>query len=356
MGSPRVKVRSVKRKKQIVYQIDYTVNGKRYREVVGTRKREAELIAAKIETDLALGRHELLINRNSIDLSSAIDAYIRSLDNLVKEKTKKRYSDHLKPFKEFICEHFPKSSNDIRNIKSHYIKECVDSLLDSKNPKRWAPYTVNRMIQAISSFFIYCKKRKFIEENPAEDVKPIPIPEKDAPEFFSEDELILIWANVNSFWKDHLQFIYYTGIRLGEMINLTWDKVDLSKSVPEIKIVSNSDWITKTGKSRNIPLHKNAVDILQKWQGKHPKYVFVSQEGNLIHPSKPYNAMKRALKNSKLEGHVHKLRHTFASHLVMKGASIYEVQKLLGHTKIEQTQIYAHLSPKHKQSVIDKLD
>jgi len=356
MSSPRVKVRSVKRKKLTVYQIDYTINGKRYREVVGTRKREAELIAAKKETDLALGRYDLLINRKSIDITSAIDEYIRSLNNLVKENTKKRYSDHLKPFKEFICEHFPKASIDIRNIKSHYIKECVDSLLDAKNPKKWAPYTVNRMIQAISSFFIFCKKRNFVEENPAEDVKPIPIPEKDTPEYFSEDELVLIWGNLNKFWRDHLQFIYYTGIRLGEMINLTWEKVDLNKPVPEIKIVSNSDWKTKTGKSRIIPLHKSAVKILEIWQGKHPRYVFVSQEGNIIHPSKPYNAMKRALKKSKLDGHVHKLRHTFASHLVMKGASIYEVQKLLGHTKIEQTQIYAHLSPKHKQSVIDKLD
>ncbi|NQV36486.1 MAG: site-specific integrase [Candidatus Marinimicrobia bacterium] len=356
MASPRVNLRKIQRKSGYVYQIDYTVNGKRFREVVSTRRRDAELIASKKETDLALGRHELLLKRKSIGLSSAIDEYIRSLKNIVQDQTIKRYNDHLEPFKKFMIEHFPSSANDIRSIKAHYIKECVDSLLSEGNGKKWAPYTVNRMLQVISSVFIYCKKRNFIEENPVSDVKKIPVPEKDGPAFYSEEELELIWNNVNAFWKDHLQFIYYTGVRLGEMINLTWDKVDLEKKPPEIRISASSEWRTKTGKSRLIPLHRKAIKILEKWTGRHPKYVFTSQEGNLIHPSKPYNAMKRALKKAGLVGHVHKLRTTFASHLVMKGANVYEIQKLLGHVKIQQSLEYMNLSPKHKKNVIDKLD
>jgi len=65
--------------------------------------------------------------------------------------------------------------------------------------------------------------------------------------------------------------------------------------------------------------------------------------------------MKKALKTLKLQGDVHKLRHSFASHLIMKGASIFDVQEQLGHADIKHTQIYAHLSPKHKKSVVDLL-
>jgi integrase len=121
---------------------------------------------------------------------------------------------------------------------------------------------------------------------------------------------------------------------------------------PSIAIVSSGSWKTKTGESRVIPLNKTALEIIKNQKGKNKEYVFTSKFGSKIHPDKPYHSLKTALKNLGLKGDVHKLRHTFASRLVMKGRSLYEVQKLLGHKDIKTTMIYAHLSPDYlKESV-----
>lgn len=357
MSVPKVNLRRVKRNSRYVYMIDYTINGKRYREIVGTNKRDSEVIAAKKQSDLALEKHGLYAKkRDVVDLNTAITDFLSSNKNLVKSGTINRYKNHLEPFRLFINKNFPKAANDIIGIETHYIKECVDHLIETERKRKWSPVTINRMLQVISSLFIYTTKRGYTDKNPAIDIKKIPIPEKDNPEFFTEKELESIWENVDPYWCDPLQFLYYSGLRKGEMINLTWDNVKLGKNPPEIKIVSSSGWITKTGKSRSVPIHPKIIKILNRWKGKHSKYVFISKEGKKIHPNKPYYALLKALGKLGLTGDVHKLRHSFASHLVMKGANIYDVKELLGHTKIETTQIYAHLSPQHKESIVSLLD
>ena len=145
-------------------------------------------------------------------------------------------------------------------------------------------------------------------------------------------------------------------MRKGELINLTWKNVNLKKGEETITVISSDEFRTKTGKKRTIPLKEEAVKILKEQKGKNIKYVFISREGKKIHPKKPYHAIKKALEKANLEGDVHELRHTMASHAVMKGVSIYEVKELLGHQDIKTTMIYAHLSPTTLRSAIDKLE
>ncbi len=108
--------------------------------------------------------------------------------------------------------------------------------------------------------------------------------------------------------------------------------------------------------NRVIPLNNIALDIIQKQKGKHPEYVFISKSGKKIHQDKPHSNLKRALNKIGLKGDVHKLRHSFASKLVMKGESLYTVSKLLGHSDLETTQIYAHLAPGYLKDAVNKLD
>ena len=124
----------------------------------------------------------------------------------------------------------------------------------------------------------------------------------------------------------------------------------------DITITSSESWKTKTGESRVIPLSKTAVEIIKKQKGRNSEYVFTLKNGSKIHPDKPYQRFKTALKNVGLTGDIHKLRHTFASKLVMKGRPLYDVQKLLGHRDIQTTMIYAHLSPDYLKDSVKELD
>lgn len=79
------------------------------------------------------------------------------------------------------------------------------------------------------------------------------------------------------------------------------------------------------------------------------------KNGGKIHRDKIYRCLQSALKKIGLQGNVHKFRHTFASHLVMKGVGIETVSKLLGHSSIEMTMKYAHLAPDHLRKAVDLL-
>lgn len=338
------------------YVIDYTVDGIRRRRRVGKNKKDAHLIAAKLQHELTMGPFDLLAeDKLTISLSSLVEKYLLSLIGRA-ESTVTRYKNHLSPFVEYIKNYYGEVEKDVRKIKTLYIEEFQEQCIKDKDID-WKPRTINRALESIRTIFRFAIKRDYLEKNPASEVEKMLVDEPDFPEYFTKKELNEIWGVVNPFWLNFLQFIYHTGLRKRELINLQWDRVYLDRSPVEIRVFNTADWRPKTRSSvRNVPLNKTAKTIIENQMDVHPKYVFVSKSKEKIHPNSPYYAIKRALNVLNLEGTIHKLRHTFASHLVMSGANIYEVKELLGHSKIEMTQIYAHLSPAHKESVVKLLD
>lgn len=355
MSIPKVNLRKIKDKNGYAYMMDYAVNGKRRRKKIGTNKRLAEVIVAQKQNELTLGMFDLLPEEKLIvDIESIIDQYLSYLRIRTKPKTINRYINHLKPFTSFMVNRFKKVSENIRLIKLLYIEEYIEYLVTEI---KWAPYTINRSLQTLSSMFIFAIHREYLQKNPLVGLKKLSVPEKEFSEYFTVKELENIWKTIDPFWLDFFQFIYNTGLRKGELINLKWDRVYLDKLPIEIRIVSTSDWDPKTGSSvRNVPLNRSAKKIIERQIGNDKDYVFISKSDKKIPLNSPYRAIKRALELLNLEGDIHKFRHTFASHLVMEGASIYEVKELLGHSKIEMTQKYAHLSPEHQESVVNFLD
>ena len=332
--------------------IRYDLNGKDKKEVIGTSKREAQIAAQKKAIELYGDRASLTIKDIKIGLENLYEEYMKRKRNLV-DGSRKRYRNNFNAFIDFMKTNFPIASNEIKKIKRQHIEEFLDYLVKEKN---WAPSTINGALGFINSLFIYAQKEDYILKSPSRDIEKFALnDEKEAP-YFTREELVKIWDNVNPYWLHFLQILYYTGMRKGELINLTWKNVNLKKSKEAITLISSDEFRTKTGKKRTIPLKSEAIAILNKQKGMAKKYVFVSQTGKKIHPEKPYHAIKKALEKADLEGDVHKLRHTMASHAVMKGVSIYEVKELLGHQDIKTTMIYAHLSPTTLRSAIDKLE
>ncbi|WP_133139689.1 site-specific integrase [Legionella genomosp. 1] len=144
-----------------------------------------------------------------------------------------------------------------------------------------------------------------------------------------------------------------TGLRRGELFNLTWDMIDLSA-----KSIFIDGGITKNRSSRFIPLNDEAYSILNQLYQKR------DAESTLIFPSKgnqPFNHVKRSwaslLEQAKItQFRWHDLRHHFASKLVMAGVDLNTVRELLGHSDIKMTLRYAHLAPEHKISAVNKIN
>lgn len=140
-----------------------------------------------------------------------------------------------------------------------------------------------------------------------------------------------------------------TGIRRGEAFNLQWSDVDLSK-----KVLTVAGDGAKSSQTRHIPLNREALATLKAWkkQAKQSSYVFPSASGGrLDNINKAWDTLR---KNAKLEEfRLHDLRHTFASNLAIAGVPLNTIRELLGHSDIQMTLRYAHLTPDIKAQAVE---
>jgi len=202
-------------------------------------------------------------------------------------------------------------------------------------------YTSAKSLRYLRSIFNWAITEKYLIENPCKDIKPIKIPEKQ-PLFFSETDFQILIKSIDSKdIRDIVIFAVNTGLRLMELITLQWNQINLKD---KYLILDNINHTTKSKKIRTLALNNRALQILNEKQFQNDKNVFTIN--NLkINPDVLSKKFKKYIISSGLNPKLkfHSLRHTFASWLVQRGVSIYEVSKLLGHSNIKTTEIYSHL-------------
>jgi len=359
MATPKVTLKSRRSSKgSTVYHLDYRVHGKRYRPKVGTDKRNAELVRAKVESDILLGTFQITSTKRPISLAALVEEFLDAKKNVVRKTSRHRYKNYLEPLAKYFNKVFPSVSGDIRLIEPKYLRKFIDDSLEGNTSaaKKWSKRTANDAINIIRSLFKYAIDAEYLTKNPASKLQMLKISSTGKADFFSDDELHAIWSKLEPHWVDPLKFIALSGLRKAELMNLRWENVDLTKGKEQITIESYDDWETKTGNSRIIPLNPEAIEIVARQKGRNPTYVFTSAEGKIIHPDRIYQAMKKCLASLNLEGDVHKLRHTFASKLAMSGVELVTIEDLLGHTDLKTTQMYAHVSGEHVRAAVNKLE
>ena len=143
----------------------------------------------------------------------------------------------------------------------------------------------------------------------------------------------------------------YTGMRAGELLGLRWEDVDFERRL--ITVRRSYGKPTKTGAIRHVPILTPLEPVLKEWRLRNPlEWVFPGQTGTRQGPSARVlqeflHRCRRVAKFKKPHQQItfHDLRHTFASHWVMKGGDLYRLQKILGHKSPQMTMRYAHLAP-----------
>lgn len=243
-------------------------------------------------------------------------------------------------------------------VDSDHIKEYVEKLFIHGLNKK----SIARKLSTIKSFFKYLKRIQVLEGNPALSVYA-PKLDKTLPVVLDEKQArkLMELPPEKSFEgvRDRaiLELFYGCGIRLAELIQL---------KVKQIHLKSNYIIVLgKRNKERIVPLGNYAHDALEKYLKTRnekikifidPDIVFVNKKGRSLYPLAIQKMVKKYLTQISEQEHLspHVLRHTFATHLLDRGADLLAVKELLGHASLSTTQIYTHVSMERLKNVYQK--
>lgn len=232
-------------------------------------------------------------------------------------------------------------------------KDCED-LIEGLSRDGLKPKTVNRVVTLLGQVINFGIEEGNIVASP---IKRKLRMRETAPrfEYYSDSEIRALLASNNR--EDIYPILYlaiHTGMRLGEILGLCWDRVNFMTNQIEIsrtQVATGLQETTKGKRTRYFPMNPSLrsffLDLRSRQRDE--RYVFTSQNGSAFNAE---HFCKRQFKPACERANVrclrfHDLRHSFASHFMMNGGDVFTLKELLGHSDISTTMIYAHLSPKH---------
>jgi integrase/recombinase XerC len=287
-----------------------------------------------------------------------IDSFLKYLqyEKRVSKHTLTAYAGDLAQYDDFIKQVFPDhtpQTADYGMVRS-WIIQLVDNGIK--------PASANRKIASLKTYYKFLMRQEVIKKNPMTKIRVLKT-QKRLPSFVKEGEMInlldhTVFENSLDGWRDKLvlELFYATGIRLSELITLKETQVDIRSQT--IKVLG------KRNKERVIPFPKSIVPILKEYLRirnrevtmKDHGFVFVTDNGEACYPMMVYRIVKKYLDENvaseKRSPHV--LRHTYATHLLNKGAEINAVKDLLGHSSLAATQVYTHNSMEKIKKAYDQ--
>ena len=266
------------------------------------------------------------------------------------------YSQDLSQFHSFLQEQFPDTLQHPEDIDQEIVRCFLAVMLDSGMAKK----SVVRKISTLRSFFKFAVRRKLLPANPVSNVVT-PKLENKLPQFLDElaVEKMMSLPDTNDPLGSRdaaiLELLYSTGMRRGELVQLDTRDVDLYEST--VKVVG------KGNKERILPIGSKAREALERYfaarnelgtpAGKEAGAVFLTAKGKRLYPAAVNAIVKKYIKGvSEIrQQSPHVLRHSFATHLLDRGADIFAVKELLGHESLSTTQIYTHLTSERLKKV-----
>lgn len=329
-----------KRKDTGKWYVQWNYKGKLYRELIGRSKEAAQMRLAEIVRKIETGQFTLY---SDAPLESFIKSFKKSLNA-------EPYSDSYKRRLENIFNNFEKyfKREKIERLKDIDFPVLDNYIISRINDDDISPKTANMEIDMLRRMFDYAVKHRYMLENPAKDLKRKKITSKE-PKYFSQAEIDLLLEKAGKY-EPFFMVLLHTGLRASDAGNLRWSNIDLEKGLIRLRQ-------EKTSKGLTIPLSNTLRGYLLDY-GTETPLLFP----DLITDNKRQKVRMHIQKILREGGYewkkigCHAFRHTFASHMVIRGASIYDVKELLGHKSIYMTQMYAHLSESATRRSVDLID
>lgn len=258
-----------------------------------------------------------------------------------------------------------KQFNDIVRITSvsEYTATTLEQYKAARSEKGLKPGSTNRDLNTLKAMGAKLVEWGYLSTNPVKMVRRLKDRGARKLRFLLKEEVAALLGETSGVWKTAVMISLYTGMREGEVCHVTWDDVDFGKGT--ITVCGHGEWHPKDSECRTIPLHPDLAEHLSTLRGRAKdgleailtyhgsRYASTGRVREQALSTMTRKIMKRAgIQNASF----HTLRHTFASHLVMSGVDLYPLSKLLGHSSVVVTEIYAHLRPKHLRDQVLRLD
>lgn len=261
------------------------------------------------------------------------------------EQTIKAYTRDLTDLLEFLNS---SGSSDLSDIQYQDLRLFIVYLTE----RGLARTTISRKLSSLRSFFKYAMRQEWVLQDPSHLLE-YSAGKNRLPEFFYEDEINQLLQEAATMEHGHkyrdlaiLELLYATGLRVSELCDLTLDRINGSLQILRV--------MGKGNKERIVPVGDTAMRSLQEYLSlERPRgedvgnaSVFLNDQGDPIQPHHVRQILDNILKESALTTaiHPHKLRHTFATHMLNNGADMRTVQEILGHVNLSSTQIYTHVT------------
>jgi integrase/recombinase XerC len=289
-----------------------------------------------------------------------IESFLKYLryEKRVSPHTLAAYQSDLRQFQEFISETFPHDT--IERAEHNMIRSWIISLVDAGLDAT----TVNRKIACLRTFYKFLRIHGSLEKDPMSRIRVLKT-RKRLPDFVREEKMNLVLdasakpdeekAEQKAAKKESpfatkrrqlvIELLYGTGMRLSELIGLKETDIDLKNCVLKV--------LGKRNKERIIPFPQSLVSLISEYRklkqeatrGSGGDRLIVTDDGAPSYPMMIYRIVKQCLQEagSKRKS-PHILRHTYATHLLDRGAEINAVKDLLGHSSLAATQVYTHNS------------
>ncbi|MFA7255261.1 MAG: tyrosine recombinase XerC [Candidatus Omnitrophota bacterium] len=258
------------------------------------------------------------------------------------EHTTKNYGIDLREFVKFIAE---KEFQDLTYLD-------IRSFLAFLKTREYSKSSISRKLACLRSFFKYLVRENILKQNPAAGIAT-PKKEKRLPSFMNPDEITkLLDAPAKNSWEEKrdksiLEMLYSSGLRVSELAGLNHDDLDFFGGLVRVR--------GKGKKERIVPVGQTALNSLRAyWDMKAPrenanaikKPLFISRIGSRLTDRSVRRMILKYVKRTGLGKEIspHTFRHSFATHMLDRGADLRSVQELLGHANLSTTQIYTHVT------------
>jgi len=221
--------------------------------------------------------------------------------------------------------------------------------------------SVARKMACLRSFFKFLWREGYVKSNPAAGLQS-PKLEKRLPIFLDTDQVVRLIESpdISDIYglrdKAILETLYSSGVRVGELTGLNRDNIDFIGGVLKVYGKGKKERLVPIG-DRALRTIRNYFEKLDIVQIKEKKAVFINKIGRRMTDRAVRRVVEKYIRKTSLNERIspHSLRHSFATHLLDRGADLRSVQELLGHANLSTTQIYTHVTTERLKSIYDKV-